>query len=122
MTIQRLKCPKCRTAVNVPPTMASVRCPNCGQIWKIGDDSASEEAAESASTRHSERGVHRGKLAVAVAAVLVAAATAGGVWWWLNRDVASAAATPSAAADAVAGKTRLKSGLPGNRPTKVIAG
>jgi len=88
MAIQRLKCPQCGKGVNVPAAMASVKCPSCGRIWKINDDSDTDEVEESAEKVKQKRKPSRltALLPVVLAGMLVVAAVAGGSWWWINRE------------------------------------
>ena len=41
MPVQRVSCPTCGTAANVPAGMASVKCPSCGQVWTVNQRSGS---------------------------------------------------------------------------------
>ena len=44
MSIRRVTCPGCGAAMNVPATMASIKCPACGTIWN-GNSAVTPPAA-----------------------------------------------------------------------------
>jgi hypothetical protein len=50
MTIQHVKCPKCRTGANIPVAMATVRCPKCAHIWNPNEPEDSEEDPDNPSS------------------------------------------------------------------------
>lgn len=91
MTIQHVKCPKCRTGANIPIAMATVRCPKCAHIWNPNEPEDSEEdpdnpSAASGSKRISGSSAKLAKMVGGVVAALLVLAIVVGASWYLTQS------------------------------------
>lgn len=130
MAIERFQCPQCRTAVNVPAGMVSVKCPKCGHIWKLSKEDDETETGSEAADPAQKKPRRRSRLTAAtIAAVagglILVAAVAGGLWWWFDQPPAPAVLefAPSAAqpAPSAVAETYREIDLPENQRRQIYS-
>ncbi len=87
MAIQRVNCPRCGTAANVPVGMASVRCSSCGSVWNPSEPTDQKHAADEASSAAvsaPKSSLNTAKLAGGVFSTLLVLAFVCGAVWYLS--------------------------------------
>jgi len=90
MSIQHVKCPKCRTGANVPVAMATVRCPGCAHIWNPNEpESEGDQGVDAPAKKKSKGSGGNARLVRNIIGALLLVGIVGGAAWYFTQSESS---------------------------------